>query len=99
MTPDLNWYCKHPYVEEWREHDCNSFITTVKSLNSKLNIRSDNPITIGRVSEIVGDYLSLLVRDVRNTCKREKLPRNRRTIANRFELNRTETKFILNKLS
>ena len=98
ITLDLEWYKDHPYVQEWRNQDQNSFFPAVQSLNQKLNTNPNNPITVSRVANIVGDYLTLLVRTIRHTCTTEKLPRSRKTVAERFQLNRTEEQFVINNL-
>ena len=98
-NPTLEWYQSHPYVQQWRQTNCNSFFPTVKSLNETLNINIDHPITLARVSNVVGEYLNLLATKIRKTCNEEKLPRSRHTVAERFELNRTEIEIIINKLN
>lgn len=99
MTPhDLNWLQSHPYVKEWRSQESNSYLETVKSLNTKLNVSVDHPITVARVHNIVGPYIELLIKKVKNSCKKRRLPKNSKIVAEEFNLTRTEAELIVNRL-
>lgn len=90
----LEWYKAHPFVQMWRNQDCNSFFPTVRELNAQYNVDVNRPFTISRVEPIITHYLNELARHVRKeTC--DKI-RSRRDIAQRFGLNKTECQFIIN---
>lgn len=90
----LEWYKAHPFVQAWRQQDCNSFFPTVKDLNDRLNIDVNRPFTISKVEPIITHYLNELARHVRKeTC--DKI-RSRKEVARQFGLNKTEVQFIIN---